>query len=57
MNFARSSSDRGCRGLVGRKGGGGDLTCPEEKRLAGETKGEDSVEEEGMGGVDGRWAG
>ena len=42
---------------MGRKGGGGDLTCPEEKRLAGETRGEDSVEEEGMGGVDGRWGG
>ena len=50
-NLARSSSLRGVRGLLGEKGG---FTSPEEKRFAGETRG-DSSAEEGSGGVELRY--
>jgi hypothetical protein len=48
VNFIRSSSLRGCRGLFGAKSG---FTSPLEKRFAGDIIG-DCSDEEVIGGVE-----
>ena len=51
MNFIRSSSFRGCRGLFGVNSG---FNSPLENRFAGLTTG-DCSDDDGMGGVELRY--